>query len=439
VEFIERTSIEIPHNIGSSVAPFQLWPAQRETLTVMEQDRLAMFLKARQLGISWLICGFVLYQSLMFAGQSWLFFSQGQLEADELIRRVAFLHDHHADRHLFPALTKSNTDHWAWSNGSRIRSLAATRKAGRSFTASGVVLDEFAFMQYGPQVFSAVKPTIDAGGKLFIISSADGAGSAYHQMWQEAEAGSNGFRPHFLPWTARPERGPDWRDRIQAESPNLTLADVLREYPATPLEAFMYAAGLIYGGSWSDATDGTGNVSEAAEYNPALDVVWAVDDGYVGSLDPTTKTWTATSHPRTFLLTQERADGTICVFDEDYRVDALEGPHIQAILDKPYHAPAYAVVDKSAAALKGHLHAAGIATMSKAPGVEESIKVMRGMVAADANKRRRILVHPRCFHLRAEMLTYRRTPTGAIVKAFDHGPDALRYLAWIKRHEAAND
>lgn len=432
-----RTAIEVPHDAGASVVPFAPWPAQVETLAALDRERLAVVLKARQLGISWLICAYVLYQCLASPGQTWLFFSQGQDEADELIRRVLFLFDHHEDRARLPGLAKANTAEIEWSNRSRILSRAATRRAGRSFTASGVVLDEFAFMQWGPAVLAATKPTIDAGGRLVIISSADGQGSAYHQLWLAAEGGDAGFAPIFLPWAARPDRGEGWRDRILAESPELTRADVLREYPATPLEAFTHAAGLIYEGAWADGPGG--NVTEDADYVPGLDVVWAVDDGYVGRLDPVTRTWTADSHPRVILYIQERGDGTLCVFDEDYRAQTLEPAHITAALDRPYPDPAYAVVDKSAAALRGHLHAAGISTISRAPGVEESVKVLRGMLAADQNGRRRILVHPRCRYLRAELGQYRRTPEGKIVKAFDHGPDALRYLAWSKRHEAQDD
>ncbi len=437
-DFLARTQIEVPHDAGASVVPFAPWPSQLGVLDAMARERLVVFLKARQLGISWIVCGFVLHQLLTLPGQVWLLFSQGEDESSELVRRVQFLHDHHADRTQFPEQVKDNTEELRWANRSRILSRAATKRAGRSFTASGVVLDEFAFMQYGPQVLAAVKPVIDAGGRLFLISSADGAGTAYHRLWQAAERGEGGFLPFFLPWSAHPGRDAGWRDRVQAESPELTRAEVLREYPATPQEAFLSATGLIYGDVWADLPAGD-SVAERADYTPGLPVVWAVDDGYVGRIDPITRAYTADSHPRVFLLTQEQADGTIHVFAEHYATQALEGPHIAAVLGLPYPAPAHAVVDKSAAALKGHLHAASVGTISRAPGVEESIKVLRGMLAKDANGRRRILVHPRCAHLRAELGLYGRTMAGLVVKAYDHGPDALRYLAWTRRHEAAHD
>lgn len=437
-DFLPHTRIEVPAGgTDTALAPFVLWPAQRdEVVPALLSERLLVFLKARQLGLSWLVCGYALHQCLTRAGQAWLYFSQGLLEAQELARRTSLMYHQYEGPGTLPELTKDNTGELAWANGSRVLSLPATKKAGRSFTASGVVLDEWAFMLWGRELLAAVKPTIDAGGQLIIISSADGLGSQYHQFWQAAKGGESGYRAIFLPWTARPDRGADWRQRKVVEA-NGDEAAVLREYPANDVEAFTAAAGLIYEGAWLDGE--FGNVAEAADYLPgAGPVLWAVDDGYAGSLDPKTRTFTAESHPRVILFVQERANGDLCVFDERYAVQTLEPAHIAEALGLPYPEPDVAVVDKSAAALKGHLHAAGVATVSRAPGVEESIKVLRGMLARDANGRRRILVHPRCRHLRAEFASYRRTPEGKIVKAFDHGPDALRYLAFMKRHEAAN-
>jgi hypothetical protein len=212
---------------------------------------------------------------------------------------------------------------------------------------------------------------------------------------------------------------------------NLTGVD----YERFALGKWVQASGLVYD-VWSDGPS-DGNVTETAEYEKDVGaVLWAVDDGYVGKRDPATGLFTADSHPRVFLLIQERADGRLCVFAEHYAVQMLEAQHIQEVLDLGYPAPDYAVVDKSAAALKGHLQALGIATVNGAPSVEESIKVLRGMLAPDQNGRRRILVHPRCKHLRSEMASYRRDQvTGKVVKEWDHGPDAIRYLAHVKRHE----
>jgi len=434
--FLSHTRIEVLAGpLDSALAPFDVWAAQRDVLADMQRERLLVFLKARQLGISWLACGFVLHRCATMAGQPWLLFSQGQLEANELTRRIGLMHREYTGPGQLPALVKDNTSELVWANGSRVISLPATKKAGRSFTAAGVVLDEWAFMLWGREVLAAVKPTIDAGGKLFIISSADGSGTPYHQFWNAAKGGTSGYKPIFLPWDARPDRGPGWRDQKIAEA-NGDTASVLREYPASDIEAFTHAVGLIYD-VWADGPP-DGNVTEAADFEPdAGPVLWAVDDGYSAKRDAQTRLWTADSHPRVFLLVQLRPDGTLCQFAEHYAAETLSDAHLDRLMafcaERGYPLPEYAVVDKSAAELKGRLHAAGIYTRNGPADVEESIKEMRRALGRDLNGRRRYRVHPRCEDFRAEMLSYRRDANGHTVKAFDHGPDAARYLVWSQR------
>jgi hypothetical protein len=143
------------------------------------------------------------------------------------------------------------------------------------------------------------------------------------------------------------------------------------------------------------------------------------------------------------------------VFYESYEIKMLEDRHIAQVLLLPhdvsdvgkpaedqswikwafrkrdelakterpcYPLPAYAAVDSSAAELRAQLHAAQIYTQGKPPSIEESIKPTRRMLAPDANGWRRILVHPRCKHLRTEMASYRRDPvTGKPIDAYNHG------------------
>lgn len=207
------------------------------------------------------------------------------------------------------------------------------------------------------------------------------------------------------------------------------------DYDRLVLGKWVQATGLIYG-VWSDGP-ADGNVTEAADYVAgAGPLFWAVDDGYAGQLDTATGQYPASAHPRVFLLVQQRGDGRLCVCAESYACGVLSNDHLDTIQALSYPAPEYAATDSSAAELRGRMHARNIYTRGKPHDVEESIKVLRAMLAPDANGWRRILVHPRCVHLRAELASYRRDDKGKIVKAFDHGPDALRYLAWTMRYEA---
>lgn len=202
---------------------------------------------------------------------------------------------------------------------------------------------------------------------------------------------------------------------------------------------WVQASGVVFD-TWSDP----GTVDDAAEYVPdAGPIYWAMDDGYSagsaphsGGRDPNTGLYVADSHPRVILWVQQRDDGRLCVFKEDYRCLTLSDVHIADALAQPYPAPDVVAHGPGSAEIRGRLFAAGLMPHQSTANVEESIKELRRAVAPDANGWRRVLVHSRCVQLRAEMMSYRYdAANGKPIKQFDHGPDALRGLVWILRNQ----
>lgn len=261
--------------------------------------------------------------------------------------------------------------------------------------------------------------------------------SPLHWLYVRALAGKTILLPtdHKDNPTLWSEELQDWTEKGRqylAKLQNLSGAEYERLY----LGNWVQATGLVYD-VWGDGPE-DGNVTEAAEYLPdGGPVFWAVDDGYSGEQDPKTGYFTENSSPRVFLLVQERSNGRLCVFYESYEVKTLEDQQLARVRSLGYPDPVYAAVDSAAAELRGRMHADGIYTQGKPHNIEESIKALRRMLAPDENNWRRILVHPRCKHLRAEMSSYRRDPvTEKPIDSFNHGPDALRYLAWTMRHAA---
>lgn len=196
----EFCRIDQPQGDTVGIIPFHLWPAQLALVWHLMTAPRTIILKARQLGISWLCCAYALWLCLFFDGKVVLLFSKGQLEADELLRRVKVMYQRLPDwmRSEAPALTKENTGELAWASGSRILSLPATQSAGRSFTASLVIADEFAFMQWANDLYTAMKPVIDGGGQLIILSTANGRNNIFFELWERAEKGLNAFAAVFL-------------------------------------------------------------------------------------------------------------------------------------------------------------------------------------------------------------------------------------------------
>lgn len=73
--------------------------------------------------------------------------------------------------------------------------------AGRSTTIHYLHASEFAFWEHADEVYVALMQAVpDRGSEVIIESTANGVGNLFHQMWEAAEAGENGFLPIFLPW-----------------------------------------------------------------------------------------------------------------------------------------------------------------------------------------------------------------------------------------------
>lgn len=201
------------------------------------------------------------------------------------------------------------------------------------------------------------------------------------------------------------------------------------------------ATGIIYGEVWRDGPE-DGNVTEAADYEAGAGVIyWGIDDGYsagsrfANGIDPQTGTFAADAHPRSIGLYQMKANGQLCRFEEVLRVKLVEEDHIAEVEALGYPPPEFVAIDSSAAQLRDRLQVMGYGVLKATHQVEEGIKELRAWMKADKNGFRRLLIHPRCRHFRAEAVSYRRDDKGKPMKEFDHTLDEARYLTWRLRYE----
>ena len=144
---------------------------RRRSCAGCRPNRLVVVLKARQLGLSWLCMAYALWLLLTQAPATVLLFSQREAEAVELLGRLRGMYDRlphwlRARRVLSAAATV-----WSLSNGSR--ALAFSTHGGRSYTATLAIVDEADYVPDLGRFLNGVKPTVDAGGQLILISTSD--------------------------------------------------------------------------------------------------------------------------------------------------------------------------------------------------------------------------------------------------------------------------
>lgn len=214
---------------------FVPWGWQLALLTLMMVERLLSILKARQLGVTWLAASFALWHAMFHPGRHVLLLSIGQDEANDLIAKVSFIF-HRLPDWMKPVMRENTRSIRFPLLDSEIEALPATKGAGRSKTASLVILDEHGHQDYADEIYLALSPAVEQG-KLFSISSANGEGALHSRIYTEAKEGRNGFRAVFIPFRAHPDRDDEWYARKRAEMSELSDAEFAQEYPRDDEEA----------------------------------------------------------------------------------------------------------------------------------------------------------------------------------------------------------
>lgn len=238
--FIDRY-LQIYDGTEKAWIPFKLWPAQAKSLKTIQTDPRVVILKARQLGITWLVLGFALWMMLFQPIAVVLLFSRRDDEAMALLgpERMKGMYNRLPAWMQARAVTIDNGHVWALSNGSVARAFPTS--AGDSYTASLVICDEFDLVENQGGLMNAVKPTIDGGGKMILLSRSDNTRpqSDFKKTYVAAKAGKNGWTAIFLPWSARPSRTVEWYGQQRDDILHRTgsLDDLHQQYPETDVEA----------------------------------------------------------------------------------------------------------------------------------------------------------------------------------------------------------
>jgi hypothetical protein len=190
--------------------------------------------------MTWLAVGFALWLMLFRPAATTLLFSKRDDEAVHLLRfRLRGMYERLPEWMRVRSLMADNDHVLTFSNGSV--ALAFPTTGGRSYTATLALVDEADHMGELDRLLDAVKPTVDAGGWLILLSTADKGepGSTFKRIYEAARRGENGYTPVFLPWHVRPNRTPEWYEAIRRDylARDGTPDALHGEYPATDVEA----------------------------------------------------------------------------------------------------------------------------------------------------------------------------------------------------------
>jgi len=134
-----------------------------------------------------------------------------------------------------------NNHEWHLSNGSVAYAFPTT--AGDSYTASMAIVDEADLVPNLDFLMNAVKPTIDGGGRMILLSRSnkEEPQSPFKRMYLAAKAGKSPWKAIFLPWYVRPDRDQAWYQEQMRDilARTTSLDDLWQQYPADDSEALI--------------------------------------------------------------------------------------------------------------------------------------------------------------------------------------------------------
>jgi len=211
-----------------------------QALKAIQDNRLVVVLKSRQVGLTWLCLSYILHQMLFNPVVTALVFSRREDEAIYLVNdRLKGMYKRLPEWMRARKVITDSEHVFELSTGSIVYGFPTT--AGDSYTASIALVDEADLIPDLNQLMNSVKPTIDAGGKMILLSRSnkDSPDSPFKQIYKRAVQGTNGWYPVFLPWNCRPDRTEQWYEDQKREIAERTgsLDDLYAQYPATDMES----------------------------------------------------------------------------------------------------------------------------------------------------------------------------------------------------------
>ena len=206
--------------------PFKLYPFQEDLVENFIDHRFNVILKARQLGISTITAGFVVWQMLFHKEKNVLVIATKFGTAANLVKKVKNILRNVPDWLTIAHVTIDNRTSFELSNGSQIKASSTSGDAGRSEALSLLVIDEAAHIDGLDELWMGLYPTLSTGGRCIALSTPNGVGNWFHKIYSESESSVNDFFPTVLPWEVHPDRDKDWFDR---ETKNMSRREIAQE------------------------------------------------------------------------------------------------------------------------------------------------------------------------------------------------------------------
>ena len=206
--------------------PFKTYDFQTDLISDFNDNRFTVILKARQLGISTITAAYVAWMMMFHRDKNVLVIATKFGTAANLVKKVKSIHRHLPEWLKIASIAIDNRTSFELTNGSQIKASSTSSDAGRSEALSLLVIDEAAHVDGLEELWTGLYPTLSTGGRCIALSTPNGVGNWFHQIYTNSEMNENDFYSVKLPWDVHPERDQEW---FEKETKNMSKRQIAQE------------------------------------------------------------------------------------------------------------------------------------------------------------------------------------------------------------------
>lgn len=176
--------------------PFILNEAQKDLYNLLRKHNRVIVLKARQIGFSTAICGYLYHKTITTPGTNTALIGyNSELAAEFLDRIKMFLQT--TPRTLRPTVQYNSKYEISFPKINSKIFILSGDNVGRGYTLHNVLVSELALWDKPEEKMLALESAVPAHGQLIIESTPNGVGNLYHKMWF---AEDNGYTKKEYGW-----------------------------------------------------------------------------------------------------------------------------------------------------------------------------------------------------------------------------------------------
>jgi len=168
---------------GKGLVPFILKPAQLDIFNVIQRNNRIIIMKARQIGFSTAVTGYLYHKTITMAGVSTALVGYNNDLTAELLDKIKTFYRTTPDA-IKPTIHYNSKFEISFpKSDSKILVLPSTDNVGRGYTINYALLTEVPFWDKAEDKLVTLEASVPINGKIIIESSPGAVGDYFHRMW----------------------------------------------------------------------------------------------------------------------------------------------------------------------------------------------------------------------------------------------------------------